>query len=196
MADLRSPLADLDLPTFVQNWQGVAALTIKTRKPASLVQVQAWPDTIQSAAECISAVMGALPSFEPGRVTVGENGASGVVGPGRILIEFDKPDATERAIQSVSSAHGTVTDLGHARLIFELSGDKAAFTLSKGINVDFDMAAFPVGTIMATGIHGMPLTIVRSAPEIFRVFAPTTFAGAFAEWLSEAARDIGYRMVT
>lgn len=185
MAEPRSPLADIDLPRLSESWQGTYGVTLGIRAPACLFQVQAFPGAVDT-------VKAAL-----GHAGVSGDGDTDDVrllpsGPGRFLVEATDAGLLDRLAATIETDIGTITDLTDARWIVSVDGAQAAFILSKGINVDFAQSAMPAGTVMATGIHGISVLLIRRGDEAFDLFVPTTFAAALMEWLAEASLDVGY----
>lgn len=191
MADPRSPLADIPLATLQTNWREAIGVTVHVALPRCMFQVQAWPDTVETVAQSLSSALGIDVAFNQQTFLANDDVEVVAMGPGRVLVS-----ATDKALlaavrEAVTPDTGAVTDLSHARIRLDLIGPDSAFTLSKGLNLDFDHAHMSDGTAHASGIHGVPVIMVRRARESFSLYVPRTFAAAIAEWIGEAAQDVG-----
>ena len=75
-----------------------------------------------------------------------------------------------------------------------ITGAPAAAVLNKAVAIDFDAAVFPVGCLAQTTIHHVPVLILRRGDAVFDCLAPSSFAAAVAEWLTDAALEYGYEV--
>ncbi|MEM7568108.1 MAG: hypothetical protein AAF321_12835, partial [Pseudomonadota bacterium] len=124
----RSPVAGLALPETPN-------VTIEEVPIASLVQVAAWPETVEHLSTALSREgLPVLPS--PARATRGGEAVALDVAPGRALIVSERPDLAATLEAALPSDIATTVDLGHARVRLRLSGDRAAWVLSKGVAID------------------------------------------------------------
>ncbi len=191
MADPRSPLADIPLAALQTNWSEAIGVTVNVTLKRCMFQVQAWPDTIETVAQSLSSALGIDVAFNQRTVLANDDVEVVTVGPGRVLVSGGDNAAFAAVGEAVAPDIGAVTDLSHARIRLDLTGSDSAFILSKGLNLDFDHERMPDGTVHASGIHGVPIIMVRRTRELFTLYVPRTFAAAIAEWIGEAAQDVG-----
>ena len=159
------------------NHEGAVGLTLSHRLPDALVQVQAWPDTID-------AVRDALPGDAMAMAT----------GPGRWLLDGDAGlvEALERA---VPIDRGAVTDLTHARTVFRVEGERAAWLVAAGFPLDVHLGAWPVGETKLSRLHhDIGATIRRDGETAFELYVFTSFARSFQEWMETVAAEVGYEI--
>ncbi|MCB1490466.1 MAG: hypothetical protein KDJ77_01455 [Rhodobiaceae bacterium] len=192
MAEPRSPLADIDVVRLCPNWQDRVGVRLTATLPVCVFQVQAWPGTVDALADALAPVIGARPDFGARTLTHGPAASAFPIGPGRMLVEAKDKATLAATREAISPDIGVVTDLTHARIRLDLDGADAATVLAKAINIDFHIDAMPVGTVAATGIHGIGVLMVRRGTEAFSLGVPRSFAGAIIEWFTAAAADVGY----
>lgn len=185
MADRRSALAHLPASPPAH-----AALTLHEIRPGSIVQIAAWPDTLEAVQATISELLRVrAPRMGSGAVAAGV--ALLAVAPGRFLVSADAASLAEAFESAIAPSEGAVTDLSHGRAILRLQGKAAAATLAKCIALDLDSGAFPPGRVAQTAIHHIDVMIFRRAEDVFDLWVLRGFAEALAEWLLDAGVELG-----
>ena len=178
MADLPdkiSPLHDLVMPRVAKESAGVI---LSERVCDSLVQVQAWPETVDKVEATVKALGGDCVVMS--------------TGPGRWLIEDDEDGLESGLRKKISTKLGAVTDLTHGRVVVTVEGQKTEWVLASGIALDFSLTAFPIGTTQLSHHHEIGLTIHRTAENRFDLYVFTSLARAFWQWLERASAEVGY----
>lgn len=179
----RSPLHDLAMPdTFAVGHDKAMGVTIEDRLPGSLVQVQSWPETMGKVEKAVTKVAGKDDRIMP-------------TGPGRWLVESDEGGLEDRLREVIDTKTGAVTDLTHARVAVTVSGEKATWILASGYAIDFSLAAFPIGATRVTNHHEIGATITRNGEDSFDLYVFTSFARGFWHWLTNTAKEVGYRVL-
>ena len=196
MADKISPIDGLLVPgcygrkTVNDNMD---TLRISHRLCAGLVQITAWPKTtpaVGKSIEKITALALSGGNNSPGN----EDYIVMPTGPGRYLIEANKPGAEKLFQKKIPPAKGAVTDLDHGRVVIRISGEQAMWVLAKGIAIDFSILAFPVHTSRNTSHHDIGVTIRRVDEYTFDLFIFTSLSRSFWQWLDIAAKEVGYEI--
>lgn len=157
----------------------------------SLVQVQAWPDTAATVEKAIKAVTKLDAPTSP-HTASSEDMSIMQTGPGRWLIDAEAEGLEDKLRSKISTKSGAVTGLTHARALIEIKGPKAAWVLASGIAIDFDVAAFPIGTSQVSHHHEIGVTIHRTGEESFDLYVFTSFARGFWHWITTASSEVGY----
>ena len=171
-----SPLQDLATPHT-----GEGKVELSERLCDSLVQVQAWPDSMDAVEMHLEGLKGD-PTIMP-------------TGPGRWLVE-DAEEGLEDILRSIIVADvGAVTGLTHARVVVSITGEKAEWVLASGIALDFDRSAFAVGSTQVSHHHEIGLTIHRTGEQSFDLYVFTSLARSFWQWITRAASEVGYRVL-
>lgn len=158
-----------------------AGLEIAARAPGALVQLTAWPGQGAALAEAVGL---ALPR-RVGEVSAGAGGLAMALAPGRWLVEL-----SGGMLPVVPPETGAVTDLGHARASFAVTGPQALALVAKLVAVDFDLPRHGPGSVVQTGsAHSTPFTLRRDAPDAFVLYVEASYASDFAESLAAEAAE-------
>ena len=80
-------------------------------------------------------------------------------------------------------------DVSHRNCALEISGEGAARLLNAGVNLDLDLAAFPVGMVVRTLCVKADIVLWRREEKRFRVETGRSFGPYLAAILSQAASD-------
>jgi sarcosine oxidase subunit gamma len=173
---------------------GEAGVTLTERRLTSLVQVAAWPETVEQVTDTVASLVGCAPPQGPSGSSGGPDGALLAIAPGRLLVESRDARLAERLAGQLGPELGAVTDLSHARIAIRITGPKAAWILSKGMAIDFHIEAFPPMKVAQSAIHEVGVVLRRLSADSFDLYVYRGFALSFWEWLTEAAAETGYRV--
>ena len=115
------------------------------------------------------------------------------LGPDQWLVSSDA-QAGEGLAASLRTAlqgiPGAVTDVGHARIVYAVSGSNARCVLAKGCPLDLHERAFPPGRSAQTLLAKVPVIVHRCAAEpSFDLFVPRSFRDYAWNWLQTAAAE-------
>lgn len=182
MAERMTALAGRKLPV-----NDHAGIKITELCPATLVQVDAWPDRVAETGAGLAALLDkatAMPEIRQALLRDGQTLAR--LTPERFLLI----SAPELAVP-VAEADGSAFDLGHARCCLRINGEGVEHVLAKGAVLDFSVTGFPVGTIAQTMAHHMDLTIIRRSGTEFDILAFRGFAESLLDHLMDAADEFG-----
>lgn len=166
-----------------------AAVTLREIRFASMLQVSAWPETVETVNTVIRELLGTdVPPT--GRALVHDS--SRVVGaaPGRILVAAQSADLVMRFEAALPTSDAAVTDVSHGRLILRLDG-RAEELLAKVVAVDLSPIACPPGRMAQTTIDHIDVLVHRLAPESFELWVFRSFAQSLLDWLLDAGAEIG-----
>lgn len=183
-----SPLHDLTMPRAPDDGAGVQ---LSERLCGSLVQVQAWPDTIDRVQKTLAKTLKLEGELENTAVA-GKDLVIMPSGPARWLVDSDGEGLEEQLRGVISADLGAVTGLTHARVVVSISGAKAEWVLASGIAIDFDASSFPIGHVCLTHHHEIGVTIHRTADESFDLYVFTSLARSFWQWIERASAEVGY----
>ena len=155
-------------------------MVLSERLCDSLVQVQAWPETVGK----VESVLVKLSDV-----------TRMASGPGRWLIEAPTAGLEQKLRKSIPAELGAVTGLTHGRVVVSVSGEKASWVLASGIALDFHPDAFPVGSTQLSHHHEIGLTIHRTGEHSFDLYVFTSLVRSFWRWLETASNEVGYSVV-
>ncbi|CAG1000959.1 methylglutamate dehydrogenase subunit D [Rhizobiaceae bacterium] len=195
MAEPLSPLQPVWQPGRHGNLSGGAGVVLSETRPASIVQVAAWPGSERAVIAAIRAATGlALPDGAGGGVAAATKAAFGVA-PGRFVV-VDQAEGLEGELRSrIDAATGSVTGLSHGRTAIRVDGPKAEWVLSKLFAVDFGLTALPVGSGVATQHHDVLAQIQRTGAMRFDLYVFRSLSRSFWKTLCHAAEDVGYEVI-
>ena len=185
MAERASAIAQLSHPAAAS-----PQVTLSELRSGSILQVGAWPDTLQAVEAAIGDLLGVrIPPL--GRAYSDPNVTVASIAPGRFLIAGAAPDLVPRFEAALPSADGAVTDLSHGRAILRLEGPAATALLGKGVALDLHPSAFPPSRVAQTIIHHVDVVLHRRSEALFHLWVLRGFAEALAEWLLDAGLEFG-----
>ncbi|KIS26037.1 sarcosine oxidase subunit gamma [Arthrobacter sp. SPG23] len=90
---------------------------------------------------------------------------------------------------ALGDAPGQVVDLSANRTTFELSGPRARAVLEKGCALDLHPRSFTPGTALTTEVGNIPVILLKTGDESFRLFPRASFADFLGRWLLDAMRE-------
>ena len=189
MAEPLSALAHLP-----QAQVGSSTVVLGEVRPAAILQVAAWPETLAAVTRGLGEALGAdAPRI--GYSSTGPNGTMAAIGPGRYLIFGRSYDLHHRLQTAINSDVGAVTDLTHGRTVLMLRGEPATAILAKGLAIDLHPSAFPAGRIAQSMIHHIDVTVRRMDADQFELTVLRGFAEDFVEWLMDAGMEFGIAFI-
>ncbi|MEZ5773303.1 MAG: sarcosine oxidase subunit gamma family protein [Hyphomicrobiaceae bacterium] len=197
MLERASALAGALEPASRAGAGGAMGLRLGENPHFSLVQIAGFASTFAGLQGEIASLLGGP---VPQLARTPEKTAAGLVfrtGHAQLwVIGPERSDLSAKARAAIPAGKGVVTDLSSARTRLFVEGEAAASTLAKGIPLDLDPGAFPVGTAAMTGVHHVPILLHRPGERRFDIYVMRTFALFAFEWLADAALEFGYRIET
>jgi heterotetrameric sarcosine oxidase gamma subunit len=192
--DLSMPEPQSALAHLPRSRPGSAPVTVAELRPAAIVQIAAWPDSLQAVKRILAEVLGqGVPPL--GSLAAGAQGTIAALGPGRYLLVSASPDIVARLADVVAVADGAVTDLSHGRTILSLKGGSAAAILAKGLAIDLHPSVFPPGRVAQSVIHHIDVTVQCRAADHYELMVLRGFAEDFLEWLMDAGLEFGVAFI-
>ncbi len=194
MVEALSPLGPAYRPGAFGNLEGGPSVTLSEPRPGSIVQVAAFRGREAELIAAVALATGLELSATPGAGVLGEARSAFGIGPGRFLL-VDRDDGLSAAlVTAIRPDISSVTDLGHGRTAIRIAGSSAGWVLSKLFAIDFDAAAFPVGSGRATQHHDIFAQMQRTGPDAFDLYVFRSFARSFWTTLCHAAEEVGYQV--
>jgi sarcosine oxidase subunit gamma len=170
--------------------QAGARATLSERRPGSILQVAAWPDTTETVRAAITDLLGIqVPAV--GFAYADANVTVAAIAPGRFMIAGSAADLPHRFEAALQSDQAAVTDLSHGRTILRLDGDAATTVLASCIALDLHPTAFPRGRVAQTSVHHIDVLLHRLSDTTYELWALRSFAEALAEWILDAGVEHG-----
>lgn len=152
----------------------------------SVVQVQAWPDTLKTVQAVImqELLVEDLPAV--GSAVRRNDSVLAAISPGRFVLA-GPADLATRIEGALPASDAAVADLSHGRVIFTIEGAAAERTLQSCVMIDVSLGAFRIGRAAQTMIHHIDVMIHRVGEDRFDVWVLRSFAQSVAEWILDAA---------
>lgn len=169
-------------------------IRLERTTPVALIQLSLFPRQEKKALTILKkAGIKAFP--ETGHSTIDTKLSIYSLGAGRYLVEGTTTDLHAKLIKSLSPEICSITDLSSARTVLTVTGPDVATVLATGIAIDFHQQSFPIGKVMQTSVHHMPVMVVRQADNQFRLFALGSYAVSTLQWLETACDAHGFERV-
>ena len=181
-----APEADADT-----NGRGRRMLLLGDVRPAAILQLQAWPDTLSTLEAVVTQMPGGGGLPTTGHATAFGGGMIMALGAGRYVIALYDAEIVASWRTAFSTQDAAIVDLSHGRTILSLEGEAAAELLSRCAPIDLRANAFPPGRIAQTAIHHVDVLIHRRNEAHFDIWALRSFAESLVEWLIDAGAELG-----
>jgi sarcosine oxidase subunit gamma len=193
----RSALSDIAAPGRYGKTEGAPGVLISERTGLGLATVAArrgQGGALKSSVR--QAYAGDLP--DASRVAQGPDVSFVGYGPGQWLAVSDKlkGDTLARELSARLKGLASISDQSGGRTVLTVSGPRARDVLAKGLPIDLDPRAFPLGsavtsTIAFMGVQLWQVDDTRSYDiAIFR-----SISESFWRWLTASAAEYGYEVV-
>jgi sarcosine oxidase subunit gamma len=185
-----------DLPPWTQPGRHGAAgegIALAEATIATAWNVQGDPGRAAFAAEAARLFGVALPGA-PNTLARSATLCAAWIGPRSWLLVAggDSPLADFAAARdALAAAGGALFDVSFARIAWTVSGPEAATVLAKGCPLDFDAAAFPVGTCAQSLFGHVGALYLRQDRSAFTVMVPRSYARDVWHSLLGAAAQYG-----
>lgn len=184
-----SALADLAAPTPATAGSGIR---LQQRHPLSMLNLRGIADS--ALRDAVRSVCGCELPVAPNSSSSCPTGDILKLGPNEWLLVAtpEKPWSETMAVPGA-----TLTDISHARVAVLVDGDKSRDMLMKGCAIDLHPRQFPPGTCIQTTIAKIGVILHKLPNDSgFMLYAARSYAGSIWHWLTSAANEYGYDVVT
>lgn len=168
---------------------GRAGLSLSEAGYRSVVQVQAWPDTLKTVQAVLMSELLAEELPPLGSAIKRRDSVVAAISPGRFVLAGPQDLAT-RIEGALPASDAAVTDLSHGRVILTLEGEAAESVLQACVMIDLSGAAFASGRVAQTMIHHIDVMLHRVDEKRFDIWVLRSFAQSLAEWILDAAEGV------
>ncbi|MCL4181995.1 MAG: hypothetical protein KJ011_00915 [Burkholderiaceae bacterium] len=195
MLEPRSALAAVYRPGQLGVIHRPAVVAISERRGRALVQLSGWPGSFESVCDRLERRLDMPVPRDCRGATECADLSIFRVGPERLWLAARAHDARLQGIDAASFGEdAVVTELGHSRTVLRITGSSARALLNRGLPVDLDDAAFPVGAFVQSAIHHVPVLVYRNGAAgdcALDAYVPREYSVTFWEWLTEHAASLG-----
>jgi methylglutamate dehydrogenase subunit D len=193
----RSALANLAAPGRFGNADGEPGVFISERAGLGLATVAARKG---QGAALKSSVRQAYAVDLPDASRVAQGPDVSFVGYGRgqwlAVSETLKGDELARDLSSRLKGLASISDQSGGRTVLTVSGPRARDVLAKGLPIDLDPRAFPLGSAVTSAIALMGVQLWQSNDtRSYDVAIFRSVSESFWRWLTASAAEYGYEVV-
>ena len=161
-------------------------LIFRKKNNLQLMQVAAWPNTIEKIGLDVANYLNLPTVAEPNKVIGTEKVAM-------MRIEPLKWWVLGSDLPLLSTEEGTTLDLSHSFTVLELSGKSTNIFLNRFLPLDLRKKSLPENTVASSAIHHVSVKLWRSH-EGYNLFIPRGFALSLWEIFLESASQFGYEI--
>jgi heterotetrameric sarcosine oxidase gamma subunit len=193
----KSALEGLAIPGSYGRSSGEAGVVISERIGLGLATVAACKGKADALREAVASAYGVqLPSSS--HVVQGPQVSFVGYGPGQWLAVSESlaNEALARDLSEKLQGLASISDQSGGRAVLRLRGPKARDVLAKGLPIDLDPRAFPLGSAATSAISHMGVQLWQS--DDTRSYDITIFRSvseSFWRWLTASAAEYGYKVV-
>jgi heterotetrameric sarcosine oxidase gamma subunit len=193
----KSALEGLAIPGSYGRSSGEAGVVISERIGLGLATVAARKGKADALREAVASAYGVqLPSSS--HVVQGPQVSFVGYGPGQWLAVSESlaNEALARDLSEKLQGLASISDQSGGRAVLRLRGPKARDVLAKGLPIDLDPRAFPLGSAATSAISHMGVQLWQS--DDTRSYDITIFRSvseSFWRWLTASAAEYGYKVV-
>lgn len=166
---------------------GETGVILTERPDLSLIQIAAWPDTLDQVGALAAQMAGCPAAPGPGQSATGPGAALLRIEPLKWWLVHDGDDT---ATPQVKPETGAVLDLSASRTAVQVDGTRATTLLNHFLPLDLRPAAFADGAVASTACHHVGVTLWRHGNS-YTLFLPRSFAASLWEMLAETAAQYG-----
>jgi len=162
------------------------------RAGLEMVQVSAWPATVDKVLQALSEIIGVYPPEQPNTVASREQTNVLWLGPDRWLIV--KPaesgrDLVSELAERLPSDTAAVVELSAGRCVFAISGARSRGVLAKYLPLDLSRSNFPSGRCAQSAMAHIGVLVHAEGEDAFEIFVYRGFARHLWEILTDAALE-------
>lgn len=162
---------------------GEPGVAVREVRPLVLHQVAAWPETIDAVGRQAADMAGGEKAPGPAQAFTGAGGSLLRVEPLKWWLYG--ADAVD-----IDPEQGTTLDLSHSRTHLRITGPRTRACLNRLVPVDLREQSFPPGSVAATVMHHVGVTLWHS-DQGFELFLPRGFAASLWEVFFDTAVQFG-----
>jgi sarcosine oxidase subunit gamma len=192
-----SGLACLAVPGRYGKRDGAPGVTISERAGLGLATVAARKGQARALQDRVREIYGVdLP--QTSRVVTGRAVSFIGYGPGQWLAFSELHPNEELARDLAERLKGltSVSDQSSGRTIIRLSGPRARDVLAKGLPIDLDPRAFPLGSAATSTISLMGVQLWQAGDTLsYDIAIFRSLSESFWRWLTASAAEFGYQVV-
>ena len=167
------------------------AVTLAEEPLGALFQIAGWGSSFNQAAVPALSSLGLAMPDDYRTVASGAEVEAFRIAPDRLWLRAADATVFQAAEAQLDREQAAMLDLSSARTAMTVTGHGLEDLLARVCSVDPRETAFPPGTFVQTGLHGIGCLIHRRTTGSVAILAPTTWALAVWEMLVTCAEPLG-----
>ena len=197
----KSALAGIAVPGRYGRKDGEPGIVVSERIGLGLATVAARKGQAEALKAAVASAYGAqLPASS--RVAEGRDAQGSAVsfigyGPGQWLAvsESFASEALARDLQDKLQGLASISDQSGGRTVLRIGGRRAREVLAKGLPIDLDPRAFPLGSAATSAISHMGVQIWQmDDTRSYDIAIFRSLSESFWHWLTASAAEFGYEV--
>ncbi len=198
----KSALAGIAVPGRYGRKDGEPGIVVSERIGLGLATVAARKGQAEALKAAVASAYGVqLPASS--RVAEGRDAQGSAVsfigyGPGQWLAvsESFASEALARDLQDKLQGLASISDQSGGRTVLRISGRRAREVLAKGLPIDLDPRAFPLGSAATSAISHMGVQIWQiDDTRSYDIAIFRSLSESFWRWLTASAAEYGYEVL-
>ena len=198
----KSALADIALPGRYGRKDGEPGVVVSERIGLGLATVAARKGQAEAVKAAVASAYGVQLAFSS-RVAEGRGAQGSAVsfigyGPAQWLAvsESFASEALARDLQDKLQGLASISDQSGGRTVLRISGRRAREVLAKGLPIDLDPRAFPLGSAATSAISHMGVQIWQiDDTRSYDIAIFRSLSESFWRWLTASAAEYGYEVL-
>lgn len=167
----------------------MAEIVIEPIRFESTFMASLWRESAADAKSQLAGALGCTLSDRPNRFAEQDGRIAACLSPGRHLVLSETGQLFASVAERCDASLVSLVQLDHSREAYRVSGTHAARLLMKGVAIDLDEQAFPVGSLFQSSIHDIGVTALRRERSSFDLLVYKSFSSSFHNWLADAAME-------
>ena len=198
----KSALAGIAVPGRYGRKDGEPGIVVSERIGLGLATVAARKGQAEAVKAAVASAYGIQLPFSS-RVAEGRDAQGSAVsfigyGPGQWLAvsESFASEALARDLQDKLQGLASISDQSGGRTVLRISGRRAREVLAKGLPIDLDPRAFPLGSAATSAISHMGVQIWQiDDTRSYDIAVFRSLSESFWRWLTASAAEYGYEVL-
>ena len=155
-------------------------LHIARDDPSTMVQIGFWPDSAETVHARINEPAGLQETLLPGRFA--DKGSARIA-----RTAFDTYLLIDATVPDMEPTVAATTDLSDSRRCVSIDGPAAESFLNRDLAVDLSLTACPVGSVLQTAMHHVPVLLLRTSETRFHLYAYRSYMDDLTDWMLDMA---------
>ncbi|TPJ79061.1 sarcosine oxidase subunit gamma [Mesorhizobium sp. B2-6-2] len=150
----------------------------------TIIQVESWPETQAACEADLSRQLGAALPAVAGETVAVAGWLAVRIAPRRFWLIADGGPQVD---WNIDPTLGCSLSLSEGRMRLKLSGPQTFNALKGSVAIDWDSPCASPRRALQTGLHHVPVLLLRNGPDACDILVPRSFVRSVIEWLADIA---------